>query len=94
MARFQRSDALIDRARGVRLTYGELWNAVERVARGLMAFGIEKGDRVGIWSPNRYEWVLVQYATARIGAVLVTVNPPTRRTNWPTPSTSRAFACW
>ena len=44
-------------------------------ARGLLARGVRKGDRVGIWAPNRYEWVVIQYATARIGAILVTINP-------------------
>src|SRR5581483_10440194 len=51
-----------------------------RAARGLLARGVEKGDRVGIWSPNRFEWVVAQYATARIGAVLVNVNPAYKRT--------------
>src|SRR5262249_14601885 len=50
------------------------------VALGLLASGVEKGDRVGIWSPNRYEWVIVQFATARIGAVLVNVNPAYKTT--------------
>ncbi len=66
------------RAQGYRATYRELWDATSAVARGLMAHGVQKGDRVGIWSPNRYEWVVVQYAAARIGAVLVNVNPAYR----------------
>ena len=71
-------EALVSVQQGHRLTYAELSDAVDRVARGLVARGVAKGDRVGIWSPNCTEWVLVQYATARIGAVLVTVNPAYR----------------
>ncbi len=70
-----RRDALISRHQGVRLTYAELWAETGRAARGLLARGIQKGDRVGIWSPNRYEWTVIQYATARVGAVLVNINP-------------------
>ncbi|MEO1230749.1 MAG: AMP-binding protein [Myxococcota bacterium] len=70
--------ALVVRHQQVRMTYRELWAEVEEVARGLLAMGIEKGDRVGMWSPNRYEWVVTQYATARVGAVLVNVNPAYR----------------
>ena len=71
-------DALVSVEQGLRYTYTEFSEAVDRVARGLMAIGVAKGDRVGIWSPNYAEWVLVQYATARIGAVLVTINPAYR----------------
>src|SRR5919202_4180366 len=60
------------------MTYRELDAAVERVARGLLARGVGKGDRVGIWAPNCAEWFLVQYATARIGAILVNINPAYR----------------
>jgi fatty-acyl-CoA synthase len=73
--RFGGRDALVSRHQGYRATYRELWEQSGAAARGLMARGIEPGDRVGIWSPNRYEWVIVQYATARIGAVLVNINP-------------------
>jgi fatty-acyl-CoA synthase len=59
----------------VRLTYRRLWDETTDVARGLMALGVRPGDRVGIWASNRWEWVAVQYAAARVGAVLVTVNP-------------------
>ena len=52
--------------------------AVDALASGLLALGLEKGDRVGIWSPNRLEWVLTQFATARIGAILVNINPAYR----------------
>ncbi|MEU8135490.1 AMP-binding protein [Streptodolium elevatio] len=70
--------ALVDRAAGTAYTYRELAEAVDAFALGLLARGIRPGDRVGIWSPNRTEWVLTQFATARIGAVLVTVNPAYR----------------
>lgn len=63
---------------GVRLTYAELLVQVERCARGLLAFGIEAGDRVGIWAPNRHEWTVLQYATAKVGAILVNINPAYR----------------
>src|SRR5262249_7584499 len=68
-------EALIVRSQGYRATYRELWDATTDAARGLLALGVEKGDRVGIWSPNRFEWVIVQFATARIGAILVNINP-------------------
>ena len=71
-------DALVSVEQGVRYTYAEFAGEVDRVARGLMGIGVAKGDRVGIWSPNYAEWVLVQYATARIGAILVTINPAYR----------------
>jgi fatty-acyl-CoA synthase len=73
--RFGGSDALVVRSQGYRATYRQLWDATTQVALGLLAHGVDKGDRVGIWSPNRYEWVVAQYATARIGAILVNVNP-------------------
>src|SRR5204862_3273298 len=68
-------DALVVRSQGYRATYRELWDQTTRAARGLMARGVQKGDRVGIWAPNRAEWVVIQYATARIGAILVNINP-------------------
>ena len=71
-------DALVSVEQGLRYTYTEFAEEVDRVARGLMAIGVAAGDRVGIWSPNFAEWVLVQYATARIGAILVTINPAYR----------------
>ncbi|MFJ6783804.1 AMP-binding protein [Streptomyces yangpuensis] len=76
--RFPDRDALVDVAAGRRWTYAELASDVDALALGLLDLGITKGDRVGIWAPNRAEWTLVQYATARIGAVLVTVNPAYR----------------
>lgn len=76
--RFPGRDALVDVAAGRRWTYAELAADVDALALGLLELGIVKGDRVGIWAPNRAEWTLVQYATAKIGAVLVTVNPAYR----------------
>jgi fatty-acyl-CoA synthase len=78
VARFGDRDVLVDVAAGTRWTYAEFDQAVNRVALGLLARGIEKGDRVGIWAPNCAEWVVVQYATAKIGAILVNVNPAYR----------------
>ena len=73
--RFGAREALVVRAQGYRATYRELWDATTALAKALMARGIDAGDRVGIWSPNRHEWVVTQHATARIGAILVNVNP-------------------
>lgn len=71
-------DALIDVSGERRWTYRDLDAEINRVARGLMSLGIVAGDRVGIWAPNCAEWVLVQYATAKIGAILVNINPAYR----------------
>jgi len=71
-------EALVVPHQGYRATYRELVDQCELLARGLMARGVAKGDRVGIWSPNRYEWVVVQYATAAMGAILVNINPAYR----------------
>jgi len=76
--RVPEAEALVVAHQGIRLTYAQFDAEVGRVARGLLALGLEKGDRVGIWSPNCAEWVLVQYATARVGVVLVNVNPAYR----------------
>ncbi|WP_206785234.1 AMP-binding protein [Amycolatopsis sp. MtRt-6] len=78
VAAFPERDALVDRAAGRRWTYRELAAEVTALALGLVARGIGKGDRVGIWSPNRAEWTFLQYATAKIGAVLVNINPAYR----------------
>jgi fatty-acyl-CoA synthase len=78
VARFGAREAVVSRHQDVRLTYAELDAAVNAVACGLLAAGIEKGDRVGIWAPNCVEWVLVQFATAKIGAILVNINPAYR----------------
>ena len=71
-------DALVDMASGRRWTYTELNDEIDVVARGLMALGIERGERVGMWAPNCPEWTIVQYATAKIGAILVNINPAYR----------------
>jgi fatty-acyl-CoA synthase len=72
------AEALVDVPSGQRWTYAQLDSDVSRLAAGLLRAGVEVGDRVAIWSPNRPEWVLLQHATARIGAILVTVNPAYR----------------
>jgi fatty-acyl-CoA synthase len=72
-------DAVISCRQGVRLTYRDLGAAVEQCALALLGAGVELGDRVGIWAPNCFEWVVVQYATARIGAILVNINPSYRQ---------------
>ncbi|MEU1047321.1 linear/branched/unsaturated fatty acid:CoA ligase LbuL [Streptomyces sp. NPDC005897] len=71
-------EALVDVPSGRRWTYAEFGAAVDEVARGLLAKGVTRGDRVGIWAVNCPEWVLVQYATARIGVIMVNVNPAYR----------------
>ena len=71
-------EALVESATGRRWTFAQLNVQVDRLALGLLELGIEKGDRVGIWAPNCAEWVFTQYATARIGAILVNVNPAYR----------------
>jgi fatty-acyl-CoA synthase len=78
VARFADREALVEVATGRRWTYAELNAAADEVALGLLARGIEPGDRVGIWAPNCAEWVITQYATAKIGAILVNVNPAYR----------------
>ena len=77
-ARVPDNDALVSVHQGVRMTYAQFSAAVEEVARGLLALGVEPGERVGIWSPNNAEWVTLQYATAKVGAILVNVNPAYR----------------
>jgi fatty-acyl-CoA synthase len=68
-------EALVVCQQNYRATYRELWEQADRAARALLARGVRTGDRVGVWSPNRFEWVVFQFATARIGAILVNVNP-------------------
>lgn len=76
--------AVVMRHTGSRFTWSELRDEVERAARGLLALGVSKGDRVGIWATNCTEWVLIQFATAKIGAILVNINPQYRsmRDEW------------
>ena len=73
--RYPDRDALVVRSQGYRATYRQLYDATSVLARALIASGIEPRDRVGIWSPNRFEWVVTQFATARAGAILVNINP-------------------
>jgi len=76
--RFPQEEALVVRHQQVRWTYRQLQAEVNRLATGLLALGIAPGDRVGIWGTNSYEWVMVQYATAKIGAIMVCINPAYR----------------
>src|SRR3954454_19767340 len=76
--RWGEREALVSCHQALRFTYAELGEAVDRLAGGLLASGLEPGDRLGLWSPNRAEWVLVQYATAKAGIVLVNLNPAYR----------------
>jgi fatty-acyl-CoA synthase len=78
VSRFGPREAAIFRQFGKRYTYYDLEREVDRFASGLLSLGIERGDRVGIWSPNRPEWLVTQFATARIGAILVNINPAYR----------------
>jgi fatty-acyl-CoA synthase len=77
-ATYGEQEALVDVPSGRRWTYRQLDGDVDAIAGGLLAAGIEAGDRVGIWAPNCPEWVLLQYATARMGAILVNINPAYR----------------
>lgn len=76
--KYPNSDALVCLHQNYRKTYLEFWNDIEKVALALLGIGLNKGDRLAIWSPNRFEWVLIQYATARIGVILVNINPAYR----------------
>jgi fatty-acyl-CoA synthase len=77
-ARFPDGEALVDRAQGLRYTWAGFVAEVDALAVGLLDLGIEKGDRVGIWAPNCAQWTLLQYATAKVGAILVNINPAYR----------------
>jgi fatty-acyl-CoA synthase len=78
VSRHGQREALVDRGADRRFSYDELAELVEQCALGLLAAGVAKGDRVGIWAPNRWEWTVLQYATADIGAILVNINPAYR----------------
>ena len=78
VATFPDRDALVVPFQDVRYTYRQLGAEVDRVARALLASGLGRGDRVGIWSPNCAEWVVLQYATAKVGVILVNINPAYR----------------
>jgi fatty-acyl-CoA synthase len=76
--RFPQNDAVVSVHQGRRMTYAQLAAETDRLAKAMIAAGVAHGERVGIWSPNSLEWVLVQYATAKAGAILVNVNPAYR----------------
>ena len=76
--KYPNKEALISVHQDYRVTYTEFYAQVTAVAKGLIALGVKQGDRVGIWSPNCYEWTLLQYATAKIGAIMVNINPAYR----------------
>jgi fatty-acyl-CoA synthase len=78
VARVPDADALISCHQQLRYTYAQLNEAVNRLAGGMLGAGIEKGERIGVWSPNRAEWTLTQYATAKLGVILVNINPAYR----------------
>ena len=78
VARYPDQEALVVRHQGLRYTYCQLQAEVDRCARGLMALGLQQGERIGIWSPNRAEWTITQFATSKIGAILVNINPSYR----------------
>ncbi len=78
VARYPDHEALVARHQGLRYTYRQLREQVDRCARALMALGVAKGERVGIWAPNCAEWAITQFATAKIGAILVNINPSYR----------------
>src|SRR5262249_46775099 len=75
VSRFPNHDALVSCHQELRLTYKQLHAEVDRVARGLVSLGVTRGDRVGIFSPNCAEWPISQYAAAKVGAILVNINP-------------------
>src|SRR6201997_4917581 len=76
--RFAERDALIVRHQQIRWSYGELKERVDAFAAGLLALGLKRGDRIGVWSPNNAEWVIAQFATAKAGLILVNINPAYR----------------
>ena len=78
VARYPDNEALVVRHQSLRYTYRQLQHQVDLCARGLMAMGLQKGERIGIWSPNNAEWAITQFATSKIGAILVNINPSYR----------------
>ena len=76
--RFPERDAIVSRHQNRRLRYAELIQHSDALAKGILALGFHKGDRIGVWATDHIEWLLVQLATARIGVVLVNVNPAYR----------------
>lgn len=80
VGKYATQDAAVFVGQDKRFTWSELSDTVDTLAAGFLALGLEKGDRVGIWSPNRWEWLVTQFATARIGLILVNINPAYRLT--------------
>ena len=80
VAKYADQEALICSHQNYRATYKEFYDQVVEVAKGLIALGVKRGERVGVWSPNCYQWTLLQYATAKIGVILVNINPAYRTT--------------
>lgn len=78
VSRYGPREALVFKDTGQRLSYYDFDREIDALASGLLAMGLEKGDAIGIWAPNRFEWVLTQFATARIGVVMVNINPAYR----------------
>ena len=78
VATFGSREAIAFPLQDISLSYDELARRVDTLAAGLLALGLMKGDRIGIWSPNNLQWILTQYATARIGLILVNINPAYR----------------
>ena len=78
VAKYADQEALICSHQNYRATYKEFYDQVVQVAKGLIALGVKRGERVGVWSPNCYQWTLLQYATAKIGVILVNINPAYR----------------
>jgi fatty-acyl-CoA synthase len=81
--RFAEHEAVVSLPQQKRLSYKALSAAVDQLAKGLVAIGFVKGDRIGVWSTNNIEWLMLQMATARIGAVLVNINPAYACVNLP-----------
>ena len=94
-AQYPDNDALIALHQNIHWSYRELQQEVNRCARALLAIGVQKGDRVGIWAPNCSEWTLTQFATAKIGAILVNINPmdPNGLKSFPVEESTVKFAC-
>ena len=78
VARYPDTEAIVSVHENIRWTYREFLERINLVARGLMGMGVEKGDRVGIWAMNHADWVVIQFATAKIGAIMVNINPAYR----------------
>lgn len=79
VSRFPKNEALVDISKGVRLTYKEFLNFVNQLAKGFIKLGIKKGDHLALWSPNRWEWIVTEFAIAKVGAVLVSVDTNAQR---------------